>query len=85
MGYTTLAATKDANPDCPPDARYKAMGRGKPLANEPSPYEHGLYVLKSPDDIHWKPTHDKPVITQGRLDSHNIMFWDCILGAYRAY
>ena len=85
VGSHNLSAMKDANPDCPPDARYKAMGRGKPLANEPSPYEHGLYVLKSPDGVHWKPLREKPVITQGKFDSHNILFWDSVLGAYRAY
>jgi hypothetical protein len=42
--------------------------------DEPSPYEHGLYVLKSADGIHWRPVRDKPVITQGKFDSHNIMF-----------
>ncbi|MHC4879992.1 MAG: hypothetical protein ACYTGL_26370 [Planctomycetota bacterium] len=85
VGSHNLSVMKDANPDCPPDARYKAIGRGKPLANEPSPYEHGLYVLKSPDGIHWKPVRETPVITQGKFDSHNILFWDSVLGAYRAY
>ena len=85
VGSHNLSVMKDANPDCPSDARYKAMGRGKPLADEPSPYEHGLYVLKSPDGIHWIPMREKPVITQGKFDSHNILFWDSVLGAYRAY
>ena len=80
VGSDNLSVMKDANPDCPPDARYKAIGRGKPLANEPSPYEHGLYLLKSPDGIHWKPVREKPVITQGKFDSHNILFWDTVLG-----
>jgi hypothetical protein len=74
VGSHNLSVVKDTNPDCPPDARYKAVGRGKPLANEPSPYEHGLYVLKSADGIHWKPIRETPVITQGKFDSHNILF-----------
>jgi hypothetical protein len=85
VGSHNLSVLIDRNPGCPPAARYKAMGRGKPLANEPSPYEHGLYVLKSPDGIHWIPISEKPVITEGKFDSHNIMFWDSELGAYRAY
>lgn len=85
VGSHNLSVVKDTNPGCPPDARYKAVGRGKPLANEPSPYEHGLYVLKSTDGIHWRPIRDKPVITQGKFDSHNIVFWDSVLGSYRAY
>lgn len=72
VGSHNLSVVKDANPDCPPDARYKAMGRGKPL-------------LKSPDGIHWKPVRETPVITQGKFDSHNILFWDSVLSTYRAY
>lgn len=85
VGSHNLSVMKDASPDCPPDARYKAVGRGKPLANEPSPYKHGLYALKSPDGIHWQTIQDEPVITDGKFDSHNILFWDSVLGAYRAY
>ncbi len=85
VGSHNFSAVKDTNPDCAADARYKAVGRGKPMANEPSPYEHGLYVLKSPDGIHWQPVRDKPVITKGGFDSQNLLFWDSVLGAYRAY
>ena len=85
VGSHNLSVMLDGNPDCPPDARYKAVGRGRPLANEPSPHQHGLYVLKSPAGIHWQTIQDEPVITDGKFDSHNIMFWDSVLGAYRAY
>ena len=85
VGSHNFSVMLDGNPDCPPDARYKAVGRGRPLANEPSPYQHGLYALKSPDGIHWQTIQDEPVITDGKFDSHNIMFWDSVLGAYRAY
>ena len=85
VGSHNFSVMKDANPNCSADALYKAMGRGRPLANEPSPYEHGLYVLKSPDGIHWRPIGDKPVITEGKFDSHNLMFWDSVRGVYRAY
>ena len=85
VGSHNLSVMLDGNPNCAPDARYKAVGRGKPLANEPSPWKHGLYVLKSPDGIHWQTIQDEPVITDGKFDSHNIIFWDSVLGAYRAY
>ena len=85
VGSHNFSVMLDGNPDCPPDARYKAVGRGRPLANEPSPYQHGLYALKSPDGIHWQTIKDEPVITDGKFDSHNLMFWDSVLGAYRAY
>jgi len=94
VGSHHFSVMKDGNSDCPPDAICKAVGRGRPLANEhgpnehgpnePGPCEHGLYLLKSSDGIHWKPVREKPVITQGKFDSHNILFRDSVLGAYRA-
>ena len=85
VGSHNFSVMLDGNPNCAADARYKAVGRGKPLANEPSPYKHGLYALKSPDGIHWQTIQDEPVITKGKFDSHNILFWDSALAAYRAY
>ena len=77
LGTHNFAPFKDANPDCPPAARYKAiaglMGEG------------GLFVFQSPDAIHWKLMSDKPVITKGAFDSQNLAFWDSTIGAYRAY
>lgn len=70
------AVFKDANPDCPPDARYKCVIVGKP---------HGLYLLKSADGIHFSVAHEKPVITQGAFDSQNLAFWDPVRKEYRAY
>lgn len=61
------AVFKDANPDCPADARYKCVIVGKP---------HGLYLLKSADGIRFSVAADKPVITQGAFDSENLAFWD---------
>ncbi len=85
VGSHNFSVFLDGNPNRAPDARYKAVGRGRPLGNEPSPYKHGLYALKSPDGIHWRTIRDDPVITDGKFDSHNLMFWDSVLGAYRAY
>jgi hypothetical protein len=36
---------RDTNPDCKPDARYKAIGRTGGV---------GLYALKSADSVNWK-------------------------------
>ncbi|MBD3672796.1 MAG: hypothetical protein HUJ26_04655 [Planctomycetaceae bacterium] len=69
----------DTNPDCPPAARYKAIGRGRPTAKK------GLYVFQSADGLHWSLMHDEPVITQGAFDSQNLAFWDPIIKKYRCY
>jgi len=70
------AVFKDANPDCPADARYKCIIVGKP---------HGLYVLKSADGVRFSVASHKPVITQGAFDSENLAFWDPARKEYRAY
>ena len=67
---------KDQNPDATPDARYKAVSRGK---------ETGLYVWKSPDGIHWDLLAEAPVVTKGAFDSPNLAFWDPIRREYREY
>jgi len=73
----------DANPDCPPDQRYKMiiLGRG-------GPGQTGfgyLYCLVSPDGLHWSPLSEEPVITEGAFDSQNLAFWDPVRGEYREY
>lgn len=72
IGTHNFTPFKDKNPNCPPDARYKALGIG----------EGGLYAFKSEDGIHWKLMHDKPVITEGAFDSQNLAFWDELKGCY---
>ncbi|APZ90691.1 hypothetical protein [Fuerstiella marisgermanici] len=74
-GY--VAATKDANPAAPHDARYKAMF----VTSNPK----GMLPFKSADGIHWKPMAEAPVITNGAFDSQNVAFWDGVRGEYRAY
>ncbi|MFH1264322.1 MAG: hypothetical protein ABIK89_01245, partial [Planctomycetota bacterium] len=71
------AVFKDENPNCPPDARYKAILR--------SAGPRGLLPFKSPDGIHWSPMSDAPVITDGAFDSQNLAFWDPFRREYRAY
>ena len=79
LGSHNFAPFKDANPDCHPGAKYKAMGSGKAKA------KRGLFAFKSPDAIHWSLMADEPVITKGAFDSQNLAFWDPASGVYRAY
>jgi hypothetical protein len=72
-----VAVFKDANPDAPPEARYKAILR--------SPGPKGLLAFRSPDGLHWHPMSDKPIITKGAFDSQNLAFWDPLRKEYRAY
>ncbi len=65
----------DANPDCLPEQRFKALGGGG----------KGLRAFQSPDGIHWSQIHDAPVITEGAFDSQNLAFWDQNIERYRAY
>ena len=63
----STAVFKDANPDCPPESRYKCVIVGKP---------HGLYLLQSADGLRFRAASEKPIITQGAFDSQNLAFWD---------
>lgn len=72
VGYHNFAPFKDANPDCKPEARYKALGSCK----------GGLVAFQSPDGIHWSLMQPDPVITKGAFDSQNLAFWDVGRGRY---
>ena len=75
VGTHNFTPFMDANPNCPPESRYKAMGSGK----------GGLYAFQSADGIHWTLMHAKPVITKGAFDSQNLAFWDSHTKKYREY
>jgi hypothetical protein len=77
-GIHGFAPFKDANPACPPEARYKAVGAARRA-------EDGLYAMVSPDGIHWTMLREEPIITKGAFDSQNLAFWDPGRGEYRAY
>jgi hypothetical protein len=77
VGTHNFSPFKDSNPDCEPDAPYKALGGLKS--------EGGLFAFKSSDGVHWSFMADDPVITNGDFDSQNIAFWDPTPGKYRAY
>jgi hypothetical protein len=78
-GYEThnFAPFKDTNPDCKPEARYKAVGGT--VATK------GLLTFKSADGILWSKLSDGPVVTQGAFDSHNTVFWDDARDRYTMY
>ncbi|MCB1231299.1 MAG: hypothetical protein KDN19_13585 [Verrucomicrobiae bacterium] len=78
-GIHNFTAFKDSNPDCPPEARYKALGGSKEKG------KHGLMYFRSADCIHWEQVGEEPVITEGAFDSQNLAFWDSERGEYRAH
>ncbi|MBQ1455298.1 MAG: hypothetical protein IIZ25_05565 [Thermoguttaceae bacterium] len=58
----------DANPNCPPEQRYKALaGRA----------DTGLFAFVSPDGIHWKKLQEGTVAKHQHYacDSQNVSFW----------
>ena len=76
IGVHNFGPLIDQNPDCPPDARFKAVG---------GTVRTGLHAFKSADGIHWTPMHDEPIFTDGAFDSHNTAFWDPARGKYAMY
>lgn len=58
----------DENPNCPPEARYKATGASIQC-------NLGVWAYQSPDGIHWTPVVNEPVFTEGQFDSQNVAFW----------
>ncbi len=78
-GIHNFTAFKDVRPDCPPEARYKAMGGSKEKG------KHGLMYFRSADGVRWEQVGTEPVITEGAFDSQNLAFWDSHRGEYRAY
>jgi len=69
----------DGNPDCSPEARYKAVGAKRKAVR------NGLFGLQSPDGIHWNLIQDDPIIRDGGFDSQNLAFWNSIENVYRVY
>ena len=79
VGTHCFTPFRDTNPDCPVEARYKAISRGRPQRKK------GLYAFQSPDGIHWSLISESPVITTGAFDSQNLAFWDSNSQCYRCY
>lgn len=77
LGVHNFAPFLDTNPNCKPEARFKALaGTAK---------EGGLFAFQSADGIRWKLIRKDPVVTEGAFDSQNLAFWDSAAGKYRAY
>ena len=85
-GGANFAVFKDANPNCAPEARYKAIGRIM-FDTDPSPPQSdstgynwlpniGLLAYQSPDGIHWSLMQEERIIKKGEFDSYNVAFWD---------
>ncbi|MBN2311321.1 MAG: hypothetical protein JXR94_20255 [Candidatus Hydrogenedentes bacterium] len=74
IGVHNFAPFKDPNPDCPPEARYKAVASG--------PDKSRLVPFQSADAIHWELIQEAPIITEGAFDSQNLAFWDSARGQY---
>lgn len=79
IGTHCFVAFRDDNPNCPANALYKGISRGRPVGKK------GLYVYQSPDAIHWTMIKDEPVITEGYFDSQNLAFWDPFTRKYVCY
>ena len=75
VGAHNFTPFKDANPSCPPDERYKALGSEG----------EKLYAFKSPDGLHWSLLQPEPVLEGSAFDSQNLAFWDPVRGMYHEY
>ncbi len=83
VGCHNFAPFKDANPDCPPESRYKALaGMGDNTTRKKRP---SLQAWRSPDGLRWSRMREESVITAGSFDSQNTAFYDTARGEYRAY
>ena len=69
----------DVRPGVSAEKRFKALGGTHPGG--------GLYAFHSPDGIHWKRTHEEPVMTSKAFafDSQNAVFWSEAEGQYVCY
>lgn len=78
-----FAPFKDENPNCKPEARYKALAGGTTLVKGKK--KSCLDAYQSPDGIRWTKMVPNAVITDGAFDSQNLACYDTARGEYRAY
>jgi hypothetical protein len=78
-GTHNFVPFKDTNPQCPPEARYKAVARGE------DENAQKLLAFQSADGLHWQLLTKEPILTQGAFDSQNLAFWDSVRQEYRCY
>ena len=74
---------KGENPNCPPEACYKAVGL-RVTGNWDAGAVQELMPFQSADGTHWKLTSDKGIMKDGYFDSQNVVFWDPNAQGYRA-
>ena len=67
----------DTNPKCKSEQRYKAIGGSEKTG--------GIWAYSSPDGIHWNLMSDRPILTEGTLDTMNMAFWNPATGKYHCY
>jgi hypothetical protein len=79
FGTHNFTPFKDTNPNCPPEALYKAVARGEDSGHTQ------LFAYQSPDGIHWKMIQQEPIITEGAFDSQNLAFWNPTREEYMCY
>ena len=77
-GTHNFCPFKDPNPDCSPEAQYKALGGVEK-------HDGGLLAFQSADGVRWSKMREDAVITEGKFDSQNLAFWDALRGEYREY
>ena len=77
-GAHNLGVFKDENPAAPAAERYKAVGSHS-IDKKPV-----LLGFVSPDGKRWKQVRPEPIITDGKFDSLNVVFWDTVRGQYAA-
>lgn len=78
LGSHNFAPFLDANPACPPEQKYKALGND-------GTSKTGLLAFVSADALRWRVLRPEPVITKGAFDSQNLAFWDAEKQLYVAY
>ena len=85
LGSHNFTPFIDHNPKCRPEAKFKALGRGKRTPDGKTGSVHQLFAFQSPDGIHWSMMREEPVLSQGRFDSQNVAFWDAERDCYVAF
>jgi len=66
----------DLNPEADPKERFKALAGVAPV---------GLHAYVSDDGVLWRRRQQRPVITEGMLDSQNVAFWSEHENSYVCY
>jgi hypothetical protein len=77
-GAHNLGPFKDENPAAPASERYKAVGSDS-IDKQPV-----LVGFVSADGKQWRRVRQEPILTDGKFDSLNVVFWDALRGQYTA-